>query len=156
MKKDLTFKIPAPRTNNRRFYCGPFAICAITGAEHDEVRAKINAERQRRPNTPVTGTFPGELRSVLRTYGYLLDQEWDFRSAYDRSDFGGKAPTFAAWLRQRKGDSLKTLYFVQLNGHYVVVKGRKMIDNHTKTPVFIRQAPHRRRRVVQVWEVYRD
>jgi hypothetical protein len=60
--------------------------------------------------------------------------------------------TFAAWLRQRKNKA--GTYLVNVTGHYVLVSGRKFVDTYTKGEwVNIGKAPHRRTRVVKVWEI---
>jgi len=37
----------------------------------------------------------------------------------------------------------------------MVVKGRKFVDNKTRKPVWIRQAPGRRKRLEVVWRIER-
>jgi hypothetical protein len=45
---------------------------------------------------------------------------------------------------------------VVVPGHYVLVSGRKFVDTHTKGEwVFLRSAPHRRKRVKEVFLVER-
>lgn len=60
--------------------------------------------------------------------------------------------TLAEWMRTSKRDP-DAYYIVQVTGHYVLVKGRKFIDNHTKDWVFLRSAPWRRKRVEHVYKV---
>lgn len=63
-----------------------------------------------------------------------------------------QGPTLAAWLRTRP-DKCAT-YIINVTGHYVLVSGRKFVDTYTKGEwVNIGKAPHRRCRVVKVWQV---
>lgn len=62
----------------------------------------------------------------------------------------GEQPTLAAWLRKRSSCQMAQTYLVTLTAHFVVVRGRKFIDNHTMTPTWIRRAPYRRARVIAV------
>jgi hypothetical protein len=62
-------------------------------------------------------------------------------------------PTLAEWLRTTKR-APDTYYIVEVSHHWVLVKGRKFVDTFTKGEwVFLRSAPHRRKRVIGVWEV---
>lgn len=151
---NLKFKTPPSRGKGKRYYCGPFAICAITGKPYEtSVKPAINDYRNRPLHLGILGMTNGQVQGVLRQYGYWLDREFLHTNKYDREDYDGKVPTLAHWMRKRKGYQLKSLYLVEVTHHYVLVQGRKFIDNHTEKPVFIRQAPHRRARVRRVWEV---
>lgn len=61
-------------------------------------------------------------------------------------------PTLAQWMRSKRNPDV--FYIVELSGHWVLVRGRKFIDTATKGEwVFLRSAPHRRKRVKNVWMV---
>lgn len=61
-------------------------------------------------------------------------------------------PTLAEWMRSKRDPD--AYYVVGLSDHWVLVKGRKFIDTFTKGQwVFLRSAPHRRKRVRSVFRV---
>lgn len=60
-------------------------------------------------------------------------------------------PTLAEWMRSKRDPD--AFYIVNVTNHYVLVRGRKFIDNHSKEWVFLRSAPHRRKRVAHVFKV---
>lgn len=61
-------------------------------------------------------------------------------------------PTLAAWMRQKRDPA--AFYIIEVSHHWVLVRGRKFIDTATKGEwVFLRSAPHRRKRVINVWSV---
>ena len=107
---------------------------AITGSDYPEIRRRINALRGRRDSAPVASMWPQEVRSVLKSYGYRVLHRWVM-----------KKPTVARWLRER--ENRKQLVVLITTRHFAVVYGNRYIDNHTKEPVFIRQAPFRRARL---------
>jgi len=128
-------------------YCGPAALCAITHNPYEDVRTAINQYRGRKLTTGVLGLSSVELRGAMR----ILDVNHSQTKYPMDNPKTGRPPTLAAFLKNRKDDEMTRPLVIQLTGHYVVVKGRKFIDNHTIEPVFIRKAPHRRRRVVRYW-----
>lgn len=133
------------KTGDANIYCGPAALCAVTGKPYEEVRTMINNIRDRASNTAVKGMWPTELRRCLRRLGFY--GVW-WKPETER-------PTLAKFLRDRPKDMINQTLIIELTGHYVTVKGRKFIDNHTKVPVFIRQAPFRRKRVIRYLAVYK-
>jgi hypothetical protein len=97
--------------------------------------------------SPIMGTHWWQIWDVLGWYGWAVTEDSEnwvpLRSGI----------TLAHWLRKRK--NRRELNVVELTNHWVVVEGHKFCDNHTMEPVFIRKAPHRRKRVIQVYRVYR-
>ncbi len=81
-------------------------------------------------------------------FGSLLWRRWRGRNRAfpPRSWAKGERPTLARWLRERYPFQMDRIYLVNITGHFVVVRGRKFVDNKTMEPVFIRQAPGRRSR----------
>ncbi len=121
----------------RKVYCGPYAMAALTGLSVDYIERQINHRRGKKPSSSVRWTNSYDLQYV-GTMACL--RMGDFEKV-----LGEK--TFARWLRERKPDEVNAKYLVLVTGHWVAVEGRKMIDNWTRTPTFIRKAPHRRKRV---------
>ena len=62
-------------------------------------------------------------------------------------------PTVAAAIRALQGRPADQPYLLNITGHYIVLKGRKIYDNFHPTGIFIREYPHRRTRVKRMWEV---
>lgn len=61
-------------------------------------------------------------------------------------------PTLAEWMRAKRDPNAH--YILEVTNHWVLVKGRKFVDTFTKGEwVFLRSAPHRRKRVRGVWRV---
>lgn len=61
-------------------------------------------------------------------------------------------PTLAGFLKMRPNRA--ATYVVNITGHYVLVSGRKFVDTYTRGEwVSIAKCPHRRARVVKVWEL---
>lgn len=125
-------------TRTRKVYCGPYAMAALTGLTVDYIEEQINHRRKKNPDA-----------SVKWTNGWDLE----FAGTQAKLSMGEIEPlyeenkTFARWLRERKPDEVNAKYLVLVTNHWVAVEGRKMIDTYTKTPTFIRRAPHRRKRV---------
>lgn len=143
----MNYQFTVPPNRKPKWYCGPFAICAITGEDYEaKVRPMINAIRGRRPSTGVVGMTGREVRLTLKDLGYEGWWYWDYKH-----EGRGIKPTLAKWLRDRpfKDD----LVIIQLTRHFVVVQGSHFIDNHTEVPVHISGAPHRRARVERVMRV---
>ena len=125
----------------RPAYCGPYAISAITGKTIDAVEDALNKRRGHPPGTRVKTTWSQENKYIVRNLGFNATTVFKNRGP------NRCGPTFATWLRERKGPDMQHSYLVLVTKHWVAVKGRKMIDTFTGTPVFIGKAPHRRKRV---------
>lgn len=95
--------------------------------------------------TPVCGIMP-----LMRTYvtGASGPQNWDA----EYTPVKRVGPTLAEWIRGDRDPN--AFYIVEVNLHYVLVKGRKFVDTFTKGEwVFTGSAPHRRKRIKTVWKV---
>lgn len=128
------------KDTRRALYCGPTAVCAVTGAKASKVLSLIEEQRGggafresdgRRKG--IRGMGVGEVVSVLRRMGYAARY-------VERPD----KPTLAQWLADRK---LKAPRIIHLRGHFVAVDARHFVDNHVKAPVPLGSCPRRRARV---------
>jgi hypothetical protein len=128
-----------------QLWCGLAAMATITGKPTSECRDMISAIRRNRrwlepeARVAIKGIEPAELRLALEKSGFTATR----LSVSDK-------PTLARYLREREKSEMAELLLIVCGRHYVVVKGRKLIDSHTQVPVWIRQAPHRRKRVGSV------
>lgn len=121
-------------------WCGPGAIAAITGKPLSQVKEAIYGVRGKR--SPIMGMSEIEVAHTLRALG--------LRPAPARKYSKDERPTLARWLRERYKFQMGKTYLVNITDHFVVIRGRKFIDNQTLEPVFIRSAPKRRARVKSV------
>jgi hypothetical protein len=143
--------------SGRSGYCGPTVLASITGRRLSVINelireqrwgtkreAKLNGVRR----GGITGTSAGDLRRVLRHYGLdMLRVE-----SYGQ----GVRPTLATWLKRREPNTLYVVNVGFRRGHWTAVKGRKFLDTFTNgQPVWLKDAPHRKKRVRDVWVVTR-
>lgn len=67
-----------------------------------------------------------------------------------------RRPTLAAWLRKRTPEQRKQTFVVEVAHHWIAVTGKKFVDTYTKGKwVWLKDAPHRRKRVRAAWKVER-
>lgn len=152
-------------------YCGPTVVGAITGKPLSVVRDTIRASneaighRTRTPEgklLPIKGTSTSEITRAFHRLGYRMTKA---------SNAVG-SPTLAAWLRKRTPEQRKQTFVIVLGkrkpqwgrygagawagGHFVAVSGKKLVDTFTKGEwVWLKDAPHRRKRVSEVFVVER-
>lgn len=121
------------KSKTRHQWCGPTALAAVTGCGY---QTALDVLREVTGRRAITRTWNGELVRAFSILGWVAEVV--------RVD--GK-PTLARWLRQRTPEVAKSHVVVNVTKHYVAVLGRKVVDNKTKDPVFLREYPHRRLRV---------
>ena len=129
---------------DRKVYCGPYALAALTGLSVDFIENQINYRRDKKPGSRVSWTNGWDLHYV----GSMANLRMG-----DVTSLARENKTFARWLRERTPEQVNSKYLVLVTGHWVAVKGRKMIDTYTREPTFIRKAPHRRKRVQVVIKI---
>jgi hypothetical protein len=140
-------------------WCGLAAMATITGKPTSECRDMVSAIRRKQPWTEpgtriaIKGIHTTELRLALEKSGFNTTTV--FHRPFMVSPVGN-LPTLARYLRERQKPEMSELLLITCGNHFVVVKGRKLIDNYTKEPVWIRQAPHRRKRVSLVVSIRRS
>ncbi len=128
------------RNARSNHYCGPAALSLLTGKSVDEVAAALRERFNRRAIFGVTGVA---MREILRQYGHdpspvLTD---------------GSRPTLARFLRMTKDRGPGERFLINVTGHYLVLRGRKLYDNKNPEGVFVRQYAHRRKRVKAAWRI---
>lgn len=129
------------RAKRGRRYCGPSAVCIVTGAEYGEVTRII---REKTGARAVMGTSTFALAPAFHALGWRLD---------DRGpDEGEPRPTLARWARERSpGD--RAVYLVNVTRHWVVVRGDEAGDSITGAPVPLAEFGCVRKRVRRVYRV---
>ena len=136
-------------------YCGPAAVCGITGRRAHVVLKAIWSGLDKCSRSQIgswkkiKATWPGDLGYALHSLGWAAGIAFDYSREKTR-----ERPTLAKWLKN-KNRSMSDYYLVLVTGHWVAVKGRKFLDSHTGEPVFIRKAPHRRARVTKAYRVWK-
>ncbi len=125
----------------RHTFCGPYAVSAITGKPVEDIEDTLNRRRGKMSGTKIVTTYNTELRLTMCSLGFRATL------IYNNMGPSRKSPTLAKWLRERCGPETTATYLVLVTGHWIAVKGRKMVDTWTKKPIFIGKAPHRRKRV---------
>ena len=122
-------------------YCGPFALGFVLGTDADDGARRIRAVTAQRS---VHGVSRPTLWRALHASGV---RAW----AHAPEMLGLPAkPTLAAVLPRLRGTQP---YIVCVTGHYIVVRGRKIYDNQHPNGLPRAKWPHRRKRVLQIWEI---
>lgn len=140
---------PRRRNGSDDMYCGPAALCAITGLPYEDVRECINVNvRGRRENQGIVRMYDYEVVKTLNHIGYdtkKLDYE-----------FHKNPMTLNQYLKQRSQEEIDNVLLIFITGHFVTVKGDKFIDNHTTIPVNLAIAPNKRSKMKRVWIVRKN
>lgn len=124
----------------RNRYCGPGAFAILTGSTTDDGAAMIRRVNGKRA---VFGTSPEDLTLALCYAGWLaFPQEIPRRQSLERlaPDFFGNGAA----------------YLVEITGHWCVVQGNQVCDNHTIYPLAIYRYRQRGKHVKRAWRVVRD
>ena len=155
---------------NGHGYCGPTILGAITGKPLSKVLDTIREGRARRGYRTIDsrgrpmnvgGTTTQDVRDAFAKLGWRMSIAANFTATPIK-----KRITVAAWLRSRKPHERKLTYVLVIGqrpgspgsswegGHWVAVTAKKFADTFTKGEwVWLKDAPHRRKRVKEVWVV---
>ena len=136
---------PVPQLPGPHLFCGPTAICAVTGLDQYDVLAAAHRYMRRRLDRPIVGMTEVQLTGTLALLGYAtyLDRWQNQR---------GDRPTikqFADSINHNIGTVI-----LSLRDHYCAVTYDEYLCNQTNgEPVPIAQAPRIRSRVYAVIKV---
>lgn len=134
---------------DKSVYCGPAAVMALTGKTHAQAQRAFNRiRRHAKDHYRVRSATTGEIVKVLLNAGVEVTRTHNYSHISTR-----KRPTFARWLRERQYEEVRGCFVVLVTGHVMVVRGNEFIDNFTKEPVKVDDAPHRRTRVQSAYWV---
>ena len=134
-------------------FCGPAALSALTGRTVDSCVKEVHAARG------YDGFLSGYRRRPVKGM-----HNWEMTRALARLGFHARPmlvcgkPTIAGfmrWLKKQPYWSPEKRYLINVTGHYVVMRGIKLFDNHNPEGVFFGKYGHRRVRVKHAWEVAR-
>ena len=133
----------------RNTYCGPAAIAAIAGITTDEAADLIASRREHDSYykwwNPVRRCGTKEVTDVLQC-------DLDFWVRFVTAD-ARRPITLKRFLDGRKPDDLKTVYLVNVTGHFVVIRGSILADNCHRRGELIEDVGRLRRRVKNAWKV---
>jgi hypothetical protein len=124
-------------------YCGPAALSLLTG-QHVDICTHL-LKKFRNSTRPVAGVYNREVFNVLDYFGFI---------ATPLPPCTGAGQTVAGFLRNLQDREPDAMYLINTTHHYLVLRGRKLFDNHHPEGIFIRQYPHRRSRVCSAWRVW--
>jgi hypothetical protein len=135
-------------------YCGPLVVAGVLGISTGEAARKLRGASGK---TYIKGVSAAHVVDVLGWSGIRMQREFTELRPLTINMFGRACqirvgPTFSQWLRGRKDRT--GVHIINVGHHFVLVKGNKMVDTFTNGKwVFISAAPHRRKRVTQVWSL---
>ena len=144
------------RTEKSNKFCGPAALSLLTGRPVDEIVLAVKnlriSDEGIRGYRPLKGMYNSEMIAVLGQYGFeLVRMARECQDVYRLYD---ARPTLARWLRakrQYRQEHPDAKILLNVTGHYLVLHGRKLYDNHNPEGVWLRQYRHRRIRVKHAW-----
>ena len=149
-----------PQDFHETRWCGPTALSVLTGRCYKNTYQDMQRLRNRRKigkislrnAEPISGVWQREVLDMLEIYGYHADtHQWECSYKMEWQI------TFARWLRDTYHDrDKKAWYLVCLNGHFCVIKGNKVFDQHTPANgTTLKKYKFRRTKVVNVYKVRR-
>ena len=148
----MTLNTPKRLDGSNHMYCGPAALCAITGWNYEDVRTFVNEDvRGRKHNQGITSMHDSEMTKTLWAMGWIAEK-MNCYSLYSDAK-GTKRYTLNQFLKNRREHERNCILLISVTDHYVTVEGDHLVDNHTKIPVRIEIAPWKRKRVTGVWFV---
>lgn len=132
---------PLPQENGKK-YCGPSVLAALSGKPYAEVL--MLAERV------TCHQDPREIKrmSFSALHECIVDLGFKTEAEHLDDDGADSCVTMAEWIKGRDylavdmgDDPANDTWVLNLTGHFVIVQGGFFLDNHTKLPVPISEAP---------------
>lgn len=133
-------------SQNRILFCGPAAICAVTGRPANEVIEVINSMRDNDKSVEkdeTGGMTVAELKLVLAKLGYRA--EATLANAPDSRM--GSEPGVEMWAGSRIDAGELNIVHVQkgeADGHLITTKAGQFVDNGNREPTSISEATDKR------------
>ena len=142
----------APARSSTRFcsWCGPYALAAVAGIDYDtayETCLQVTGKRV------VKGLEMYYLQKGLAAHGmqYTRLSMHEVRKPA-KAPFLGDAMTLTQWYKQRPDK--QATYIVMVTGHYVVLRGTRVIDNQQpRWQSFSDRKKHKRSLVLNVLQI---
>lgn len=145
-------------TKGANTFCGPAALSALTG---QPVEAVTEVLRQVTGKTAIKGVSWSAMERAIPLLGYQLSYVPLGMYALRGDIIGWQRLTLAKWLKLPVATTFRTCgprlphetFLVCITDHYLVVRGRKIVDNCNMDGVFLRKYRRRRATVCRVWLV---
>jgi hypothetical protein len=136
----------------KTLFCGPAAICAVTGIPAREIIEVINDMRGNGTSVEDDehgGMADREVACVLAKYGYHAEQSLlntpDSRTSEE--------PPVEEWMKLRMNASELNIVTVRRKGadvaHYITTKGGQFVDNGNHTPTSVTNATNQKYGIVK-------
>ena len=141
------FRPPLKLEDGTRLMCGDHALMALTGKTPEQCwRSMANAGIDLKVSHR-SGLYLHEIVTCLNHMGFSAKRIF-INHLYD----GTKPPTFAKWIRERRGLETKKTYLLMTTNHFMLVSGNRFSDNHAGE-CHVDDAPHKRSRILSVMEI---
>lgn len=136
-------------------FCGPYVLSAITGQKVTTIEGVIREGRHlpEASRAVVKGTYTEEVGAALQHFGYQMVPKESF---LDRAKT--ERPTLWQWMQKPRNAWVHYILAIHKGkeGHWILVKGVKMCDTFTEGKwTFVCDGPHRRCRIMEIFEVRR-
>ena len=146
---------PRRLTGKGKIYCGPTALCAVSGWYYEDIRTVINTIRMRRDSTGIIGLPVSVLhKAIKQIFGTTHEIK------YFNHTLGNGNETFNQWINTYKASKVyanpNVTMILHLTHHYVTVSEDMFIDNHTLRPVHLKEAPFKKKRVKGVFKLIKN
>lgn len=131
-----------PRLPGPYLYCGPTAICAVTGMSQADVLSAARYYKGYPKHRPIVGMLDTDLIGTLAILGWRCTQFFTY------SPF----PTLCAFIRDM--EQFDGAVIIRMHEHFACVTYTEYLDTVTNgLPVPLSAAPQQRRRVLSFLEV---
>lgn len=162
--------VPQEHGQQRPHWCGPYALAVLFGCSYKHAEKMIRSANTREHpkrkeirgmyNSNMIRTILHRNKSVKRGLTPIDLPHLAFENF--STDDGlvkvrgvrGKKQTLTQWYKGRTDKG--ATYLVNVTGHYLVIRGTRIIDNQTKLwEPFHARRKHKRSHVQQVWKIER-
>lgn len=132
---------PLPQRDSKS-YCGPSVLAALSGKSYGEVLDLIERVVNHQEAREIKWMRFDALHDCVLALGFKTEAE------YLDDDGSAGCCTLEEWIAGRDylaadmgDDPANDTWVLMLTRHFVIVQGDIFLDNHTKQPVPIREAP---------------
>jgi hypothetical protein len=133
---------PVPQLPGPHLYCGPTAICAVTGLHQHDVLAAAHRYMGQPFDSPIVGMTNAELIGTLALLGWRAEQYF----------VEGSTPTLGRFIKDML--QFDGAVILSLIGHFCTVTYTEYLCNHTDGQIVpLSDCPNRRRKVDCIIEV---
>jgi len=140
------FRPPERLEDGSRLMCGDHVLMALTGKTPEQCwRSMSNAGIDTKVSAR-SGMYLHEIMTCLSHMGFS-GKRIPINHLYD----GKKAPTFAKWIRERRGMERNKTYLLMTTNHFMLVSGNMFSDNTAQC--HLDEAPNKRSRILRMVEI---